>query len=131
MTVAAVVLLIAVVNWTATTPADQPTIAAISPESEVPMEMDSIHLHSNSTDGVEDYAYQHFFHGVHRGTFVEVGAFDGVTGSHTLALDRQFQWHGLLIEATNAGYLQLLVNRASQVSSFVYISSAVAVMAQL
>ncbi len=75
----------------------------------------SLQQYSNSTDGVEDYAYQHFFFGVENGSFVEVGAFDGVTGSHSLALERQLGWRGVLIEASLISYLQLQAARRTQV----------------
>ena len=38
------------------------------------------------------------------GTFVELGALDGVKYSNTLALERCFNWTGLLIEANPANY---------------------------
>lgn len=43
-----------------------------------------------------------------RGTFIEIGALDGVTFSNSLMLERCFNWTGLLIEAnpTNFRHLQ-------------------------
>ena len=41
------------------------------------------------------------------GTFVELGAFDGLTASNTLVLERCFSWRGVLIEANPASFAQL------------------------
>ena len=46
------------------------------------------------------------------GTFVELGALDGVTGSNTILLERCFGWNGLLIEANPGNYDRLI--RGSQ-----------------
>ncbi|XP_043228279.1 protein Star-like isoform X1 [Amphibalanus amphitrite] len=43
------------------------------------------------------------------GTFVEAGAFDGETHSTTLFLERFMDWTGLLVEAENWSYRQLLL----------------------
>ena len=42
-----------------------------------------------------------------RGVFVELGAYDGITYSHTLALERCFNWTGLLIEANPRNFEKL------------------------
>lgn len=41
------------------------------------------------------------------GTFVELGALDGLTYSNTLVLERCFGWRGLLIEANPANFAKL------------------------
>lgn len=46
----------------------------------------------------EDTILRHMFPKAH-GTFVEVGAFDGITGSATYALETSMQWTGVLVEA--------------------------------
>lgn len=45
------------------------------------------------------------------GTFVELGAWDGVTLSNTYVLERCFNWTGALIEANPNNYLQLQASR--------------------
>jgi hypothetical protein len=45
------------------------------------------------------------------GFFVESGAFDGLLSSNTLALEREYGWHGLCIEANDAVYRRLVHNR--------------------
>ena len=45
------------------------------------------------------------------GTFVEMGALDGITGSTTLVLERCFNWTGLLIEGNPKSYAKLIQSR--------------------
>jgi FkbM family methyltransferase len=42
------------------------------------------------------------------GTFVEIGALDGVMFSNTIMLERCFGWHGLLVEGNPANHAKLL-----------------------
>ena len=55
------------------------------------------------------------------GTFVELGALDGVTGSNTYALEKCLNWKGLLIEANPESYAKLQVSgrKAAKVHSAV------------
>ena len=48
---------------------------------------------------------------VNHQTFVELGAFNGVSYSNTLALERCFSWHGLLIEANPVSAQRLNASR--------------------
>jgi len=48
---------------------------------------------------------------VNHRTFVELGAFNGVSLSNTLALERCFGWHGLLIEANPVSAQRLNASR--------------------
>lgn len=43
----------------------------------------------------------------HIGTFVEIGANDGITGSNSLLLERCWRWRGLLIEANTKNFAKL------------------------
>ena len=45
------------------------------------------------------------------GTFLEIGAHDGLNGSNTLLLERQLGWTGVLIEANPEAYAALKQNR--------------------
>ena len=45
-----------------------------------------------------------------RGSFIELGAFDGIQGSNTFMLERCLNWTGLLIEANPHHYLMLLAS---------------------
>lgn len=48
------------------------------------------------------------------GTFVELGAFDGISGSNTLLLERCFNWTGLLIEANPHNFAKLKLSGRSR-----------------
>src|ERR1700761_1557976 len=49
------------------------------------------------------------------GFFVEFGAMDGVTGSNTLLLEREFGWSGILAEPNPAWYTELGRNRIARI----------------
>lgn len=73
---------------------------------------------SHSQEGEEKYMVQHFFSHPNfnhtNGVFVEIGAYDGMMLSNTLALERQFGWSGLLIEGVTESYAKLEKNRISE-----------------
>ena len=48
-------------------------------------------------------------------TFVEIGAFDGITYSNTLAIERCHGWRGLLIEGNPANFARLNASGRSAV----------------
>jgi hypothetical protein len=59
-------------------------------------------------------------HGKINGTFVEVGAFDGVYHSNTLCLERDFNWNGWLIESdTKYANIAKRIRRAAVVNATV------------
>ena len=69
------------------------------------------------SQGREDvFAFEHFFFGVENGTFLELGALDGVRYSNSYALDRQLGWKGVLIEASPPSYARLALNRPQQIT---------------
>lgn len=45
------------------------------------------------------------------GSFVELGALDGVTGSNTIIFERCLGWRGLLIEANPSNFNKLAVSK--------------------
>jgi FkbM family methyltransferase len=49
------------------------------------------------------------------GFFVEVGAMDGVTGSNTLLLEREFGWRGILAEPNPVWHANLARNRTARI----------------
>jgi FkbM family methyltransferase len=49
------------------------------------------------------------------GSFVELGALDGVTGSNTIIFERCLGWRGLLIEANPSNFNQLAVSKRRSV----------------
>lgn len=71
---------------------------------------------SKSQDAEDEYAYTHFFFGQAGGSFLEMGALDGVLFSNTYALEKMLGWRGVLIEASPSSYGQLVFNRQDQVT---------------
>ena len=53
------------------------------------------------------------------GTFVELGAFDGINASNTLVLERCFNWTGLLIEANPVNF-EALQTRSGRRSTMIH-----------
>lgn len=49
------------------------------------------------------------------GTFIEVGACDGVATSNSLLLEREYGWNGILIEPARAWRTKLVENRVSAI----------------
>jgi len=47
------------------------------------------------------------------GTFVEIGAYDGIGGSQSLLLERCYGWSGVLVEASPQNFAKLLQNARS------------------
>eukprot|EP00668_Euglena_longa_P048208 GGOE01065272.1.p1 GENE.GGOE01065272.1~~GGOE01065272.1.p1 ORF type:complete len:294 (+),score=55.87 GGOE01065272.1:34-882(+) len=52
----------------------------------------------------------HFFRGLRNGTFVEIGAMDGITLSNSLYFEKCRHWAGLLIEGNRNNFRQLQRN---------------------
>lgn len=61
------------------------------------------------------FIYESFFHGTnltgYKGTYVELGATDGLNESYTYFFDKCLGWKGLLIEKNPYLYSKLVVNR--------------------
>jgi hypothetical protein len=51
---------------------------------------------------------EHFFKGKRDGTFVEVGALDGISGSNTYFFEKERNWSGILIEPNPIEFKKLL-----------------------
>jgi len=52
-----------------------------------------------------------FFNGMKNGVFVDVGAYDGVTWSNTLALEKYYGWLGICVEPLDEAYKSLIKER--------------------
>jgi hypothetical protein len=46
-----------------------------------------------------------------KGTYIELGAFDGKTESNTIFFDKCLGWEGLLIEGQSDSYEKVILNR--------------------
>jgi len=55
-----------------------------------------------------------FFEGMKNGIFIDVGAYDGVTWSNSLVLEKYFDWTGICIEPIIEAYEKLLKVRSSK-----------------
>lgn len=51
------------------------------------------------------------------GTFIEVGACDGVATSNTLLLEQKYSWSGLLVEPARIWHADLFRNRTAQIET--------------
>ena len=65
----------------------------------------------HSQSGEDKYAYEHFFNGMPGGSYLELGALNGVQLSNTKSLHDQLGWRGLLIEANPTSFRDLTTNR--------------------
>jgi Methyltransferase FkbM domain len=81
--------------------------------------------HCNSTkmnpillksQGGEDKFVLQWFNGLCRGTYLEMGAVDGISFSNTYALHKALDWKGLLIEMSPPSYKELVINRPDDVT---------------
>jgi hypothetical protein len=60
----------------------------------------SLELTTKSQGNEDVYAYSHFFYGRGGGTFLEMGALNGVFLSTTYSLDKDLGWRGVHVEAS-------------------------------
>ena len=79
-----------------------------------PLTLSLSHTHTQAQMGEEVYAFENWFYGLENGTFLEIGALDGVRYSNTLALERVLGWKGVLIEASPTSFTKLKKNRPGQ-----------------
>lgn len=66
-----------------------------------------------SHEGQDAFVHRRFFAGRRGGTFVDVGAYDGVTWSNTLVFERDLGWRGLCLEPAPGPFAALARNRQS------------------
>ena len=65
---------------------------------------------NGSAHGQDAFVIQ-LLRGMRGGYFLDTGAFDGVTGSNTLTLERDYGWSGLCVEPNDREYARLVRNR--------------------
>lgn len=68
--------------------------------------------HSYSQIGQDKKVFD-FYNGKKEGYFVEVGAYDGIALSNTLALERQLGWKGICVEPLQTRFVNLVNNRTA------------------
>lgn len=64
----------------------------------------------------DQHALQNYFHNMHNGIYLEMGAFDGQKFSNTKIFDDSLKWRGLLIEANPEEFGRILANRPNALS---------------
>jgi FkbM family methyltransferase len=65
----------------------------------------------------EDEILLRWFNGLCNGTYIEMGALDGVKFSNSFAFNKGFGWEGLLIELIPSHYQQLVQNRPNEIAT--------------
>eukprot|EP00667_Euglena_gracilis_P014554 EG_transcript_15070 len=68
----------------------------------------------HSQSGEDELLVERFFRGLRNGTFVEIGALDGILYSNTLYFERCLGWSGRLIEGSLYNFRQLQHNLPSR-----------------
>lgn len=68
------------------------------------------------SQGAEDRMALTWFNGLCGGTYLEMGAVDGVSFSNTFVFQKAFGWKGLLVELTPPSFEKLVVNRPDDVT---------------
>lgn len=72
----------------------------------------------HSEEDVDKFVDMKFFHGLQNGTFLEIGAWDGVRKSTSLVLERYYGWRGILVEANPINFRKVESNRPNTVNVF-------------
>ena len=72
-------------------------------------------LRSKSQRGEDQKAMTSYFHGCSGGTFLEMGALDGLQYSNTYSLEHEFGWKGVLIEASPQHFRKLVKTRPGSI----------------
>jgi len=71
----------------------------------------NVPFYSHPSTRNDEWVIKEALRGYRKGYYVEAGAFDGLTDSNTLTLERYFEWHGLLIEPHPELVPQMIANR--------------------
>ena len=80
----------------------------------VPMEKLAPELHSKQE---EDKTLLQWFNGLCNGTYIEMGALDGLRSSNTYVFNQVFHWRGVLIELSPPNYNKLVKNRPNEIAT--------------
>ena len=79
-------------------------------------EADSPRPHSYSQSEEDTVAEARYFHNLHNGTFLELGALDGTTFSNTRFFEEQRGWRGVLIEANREEFEKIPETRTEAIA---------------
>jgi FkbM family methyltransferase len=64
--------------------------------------------------GQDRYLHQHVFENKRGGVFVDIGAYDGLTGSNTLFFEKFQGWNGICVEPDGAQFAKLSAVRSCE-----------------
>jgi len=65
----------------------------------------------------EDVHLLKWFSGLCNGTYIEMGGLDGVKFSNSFVFNKEFQWHGVLVELSPTNYQKLVQNRPDELGT--------------
>lgn len=88
-----------------------PTTAATRCQAHNNKSKQQLASYLKSQQGEDEELLRRFFDGICGGTYVEMGALDGVTFSNSYVFATQLQWRGVLVELTRHNYAKLVNNR--------------------
>ncbi|MBN9672110.1 FkbM family methyltransferase [Roseibium aggregatum] len=63
-----------------------------------------LHRDYFSQSGQDRFLHEEIFKGKYKGTFVDIGGYDGITGSNTLFFEQHLGWTGLLVEPASSPF---------------------------
>lgn len=69
---------------------------------------------SNNYDNIDVFLNDYYFHNKQNGTFLQVGAYDGISDSITYSYEKQLNWNGVLIEPNKALISKIKQNRSNK-----------------
>ena len=70
--------------------------------------------HYCSMEGQDEFIHQRYFGDKRNGVFVDIGAYDGVTGSNTCFFERRLGWTGVCFEPSTQQFEKLTRNRTAR-----------------
>lgn len=70
----------------------------------------------NSQFGQDKYVHETVFKGHNNGFYMDVGAHDGVKINNTLYFEKNYDWHGINIEANPKVFRELIQNRPNDIN---------------
>ena len=76
------------------------------------------HSYAYASQAGQDLVLDRIFNGKQGGTFIDVGAYDGVTGSNTVFFERWRDWTGVLVEPMTEQRVKAQAQRKSPVMEY-------------
>ena len=74
------------------------------------------HLTNFQSQSNEDRVLVEIFKDMCKGTYVELGALDGIRFSNTYVFHQDLEWQGVLVELSPANYVNLKANRKHELA---------------